>query len=236
MNRFRARFKNKHTVLPVVHVEGQDQALRNAQIVATAGGEGLFLVNHEIPSTRLLKVHLEVKRQFPDLWIGVNCLDLTPDWVGAHPEVAGMWSDQAYIFENREEQHSAALLQERIRETSKWGGIYFGGVAFKGQRKVKPADLGDVAVRATSYMDVVTTSGPGTGYAAEVGKIKAMKDAIGEFPLAIASGITPENVHLYMPHADCFLVASGISVDFSNLSLPLTRALVERVSDGSSAA
>jgi predicted TIM-barrel enzyme len=31
--------------------------------------------------------------------------------------------------------------------------------------------------------------------------------------LAIASGITPDNVEIFAPHADCFLVATGISLD-----------------------
>ena len=41
---------------------------------------------------------------------------------------------------------------------------------------------------------MITTSGSGTGIAADVAKIHTMKKAIGSHPLAIASGITPENM------------------------------------------
>lgn len=78
-------------------------------------------------------------------------------------------------------------------------------------------------------MDVVTTSGPGTGKAAAVEKIRTMKEALGDFPLAIASGITPENVSDYLPYADCFLVATGISRNFEQLDPARTHALVEAV-------
>src|SRR5262245_19066696 len=79
------------------------------------------------------------------------------------------------------------------------------------------------------YMDVVTTSGPGTGHAADTNKIWRMKLALGDTPLAIASGITPENVGNYLPHADSFLVATGISHSFTELDPSRVRALIERV-------
>jgi predicted TIM-barrel enzyme len=78
-------------------------------------------------------------------------------------------------------------------------------------------------------MDVVTTSGPGTGRAAEVTKIQRMREALGDAPLAIASGITPENVDQYLPYADCFLVATGISRSDGEFDSRRVLALVERV-------
>lgn len=229
--RYRVRFQRKHTVLPVIHARTIDQALRNALVAATAGAEGVFLVNHSIPYRKLFRIHEEVHRQFPDLWVGLNCLDLNPTWVTIYPEADGLWADDAGIREDRSIQPFAERVTEIQRQDPpKWGGIYFGGVAFKGQRKVRAEHLADLAQKAVPHMDVATTSGPGTGMAADVEKIKAMKDAIGGAPLAIASGITPENVHLYMPHADCFLVATGISDDFENLSPDLTKKLLDRVS------
>jgi predicted TIM-barrel enzyme len=62
--------------------------------------------------------------------------------------------------------------------------------------------------------------------AADVAKIKTMRAAIGDHPLAIASGITPGNVHLYLPYVDCFLVASGISDSYSELNEGRVRELV----------
>jgi predicted TIM-barrel enzyme len=78
-------------------------------------------------------------------------------------------------------------------------------------------------------MDVVTTSGPGTGHAAEVEKIRRMKQALADAPLAIASGIAPENVGHYLPYADAFLVATGISRSFTELDATRVRLLVECV-------
>ena len=59
-------------------------------------------------------------------------------------------------------------------------------------------------------MDVVTTSGERTGKPPEVTKISDMKNAIGNTPLGIASGISIDNISDYIPIADCFLVASSM--------------------------
>ena len=59
-------------------------------------------------------------------------------------------------------------------------------------------------------MDVVCTSGSGTGVAADVSKIRAMHGSMGDHALALASGVTPSNVHEYMPFVDAFLVGTGI--------------------------
>jgi predicted TIM-barrel enzyme len=215
-------------VLPVIHVESEEQALRNAEIARSAGADGLFLINHTGPCDELLAIHRRVRREIPDGWVGVNCLDLDPEDVFARvsDDVAGVWADDACIDERRSDQPEAEAIA-RARRESGWGGLYFGGVAFKYRRPVQ--ELARAAAIATGYMDVVTTSGPGTGLAAERAKIVAMKEAVGDLPLAIASGITPENVADYLVCADCFLVATGISRSFTELEPSKVRRLVERV-------
>lgn len=63
-------------------------------------------------------------------------------------------------------------------------------------------------------MDVVTTSGPATGKAPSLDKIQQMKWAMGTNELAIASGITPDNVAKFLPYVDHILVSTGISEGF----------------------
>lgn len=227
MTRFDLVFKAR----PVVHVESLDQALRNAEIAHGAGCDGVFLINHLGGHSDLLVIHHAVSAEFPGWWIGLNCLDLAP-WqvfglIGI--EVDGVWVDNAGIDERAETQVTAELIAE-ARNESGWPGLYFGGVAFKYQRPV--ADLERAAILATRYMDVVTTSGRGTGQSAHVDKIQTMKQAIGDFPLAIASGITPENINRYLGIADCFLVATGISKSWSELAPDRVGDLVRRARSG----
>ena len=225
---FRNVFHKPHTILPVIHVESRAQALENASIAEDAGCDGIFLINHDSGHRELLGILHDVKSQHPDLWIGVNCLDLSPQeaFFAATANVDGIWVDNALIDEESEEQAAATRIRS-TREEVGFEGLYFGGVALKYQRKVD--DLARAARVAAEYMDVVTTSGPGTGKSATVEKIKIMKDAIGDLPLTIASGIRPDNVADYLQCADCFLVATGISRTWTDLDAALTTELVKRV-------
>jgi len=228
MSQFKKVFSNRHVILPVIHVESFDQTLRDAEIARETGCDGVFLINHGLSYRKLLEIHHSLFNRLPDWWIGVNCLDLAPQDVFSKisEKVAGVWVDNAMIDERREHQPEAEKIHSARRESC-WQGIYFGGVAFKYQRRVE--ELAQAASIARMYMDVVTTSGPGTGQAAPREKILAMKKALGNSPLAIASGITLNNVYDYLDVADCFLVATGISRSFTEFDAALVKTLVKAV-------
>ena len=82
---------------------------------------------------------------------------------------------------------------------------------------------------AVPYLDVITTSGTATGQAASLSKIRQIRAAIGDHPLAIASGLTPENITSYLPYANCFLVATGISRSFEMFDPVLMRTFINTV-------
>ncbi len=120
----------------------------------------------------------------------------------------------AYIDEHGGAQQTA---QEFIaaRKELNWNGLYFGGVAFKHQRLVADEDLGTAAAAAQPFMDVVCTSGPGTGQAAQIDKAIAMRDGLPpNAPLALASGVTAHNIASYLPYVNAFLIGTGIEKEF----------------------
>lgn len=223
MNRteFRTHFRSVGpVVLPVVHVRSAEQAERNVAIALDHGAAGVFLINHDFLRTELVPILRTVRSRFPEAWIGVNFLATTGfdafptlgDLAREGVRIDGYWADDARIDEREpaDRQHDAeAIAGARIR--SGWSGLYFGGTCFKKQREVAPADYGTAARTAVGFMDVVCTSGTATGQAAELDKIATFRREIGDAPLAVASGITPENARLYGRDVDCFMVATGIN-------------------------
>lgn len=227
MSRFRATFAHRHVVLPIINVNSLEQASTNVQIAREGGADGCFLISLGLASDEeLLEIHAAVRAQEPDFWLGINCVGMTLDRLFRRigPEVAGVWADDALIDETTADQPAAQRVRELQQERG-WQGLYFGGVAFKYQRPVR--DVVAAARRAVGCMDLVTTSGPGTGIAAAPEKVRLMKQAIGPAPLALASGVTPENVNDYLPWADCFLVSSGISYTLEDLDPGRLRDLLQ---------
>lgn len=204
-------------VLPVVHVRDHDQAAAQAVVAFAAGAPGVFLIDHGGNSAiDLLRVFEEVSITHSDRFVGVNFLGLRSGLAGFRTIVDaledgtitrapdGLWTDDAIPEAKAALNYQIEHLNGQTR--------HFGGVAFKYTRAYTddPARAAEEATRLTDMVDVVTTSGPGTGHAASPAKIRAMKDAIGDRPLALASGVDAKNIARYLGSVDFVLAATSI--------------------------
>jgi len=216
MNRVDEVFGASPVLLPVVHPIGREEALAAVRVAHDVGVPGVFLIDQGMSESDVLALVREVRDRYPTLWIGLNLLSRTPadalavalDTCGF---IDGIWSDNAGIDERRWEQGPLAEALVAARRARSWNGLYFGGVAFKYQREVEAENLGRAAVLSAPYMDVLCTSGPGTGHAADVQKVRDLRVGLGDrHAMALASGITPENVQIYVPYVQAFLVGTGI--------------------------
>ena len=222
MNRteFHKLFKSPGpVVLPVIHVLDTVRTLENVRVLVGEGAAGCFLINHDFGVPEFEPIIKDVRNAFPMMWMGVNFLAVTGldafPVLGALQQegclVDGYWADDARIAEHATHQTEAEEIN-LMRESSLWTGLYFGGTAFKKQREVAPQNHEVAARKACVHMDVITTSGVATGKEADLGKIEDFRKGIGDRPLALASGITPDNAHAYAD-VDCFMVATGINHD-----------------------
>jgi adenine phosphoribosyltransferase len=242
MNRtaLKAYFKSSGPViLPVIHVLDTEQTSRNIDIAISEGAAGVFLINHDFEIERFLPIIRSIRSKNPSLWLGINFLAVTgrdafPVLSRLEKEgysVDGYWADDARIDERRDmdDQPEAAEILA-VKEKCGWKGLYFGGTAFKKQRMVDHKDYRRSAVVASKWMDVVTTSGVATGQEAGPEKVNTFRAGVGDNALALASGVTPENVHLYTNSVDAILVATGINADgdFYNIDQARLRSLVNQ--------
>ena len=223
-------------VTPVIHVQDLRQTLGNIGHAVRLGAPGLFLINHDFPVEHFLPILRAARAECPDLWLGVNFL-AQPGNV-AFPVLGQLaqegcvidayWADDARMDERQATQTEAESIAA-IRAASGWKGLYFGGVCFKKQRPVDPTLNEHSARIARPFMDVVTTSGLATGHATDLSKIEDFRRGLGAAPLAIASGVTPENAADYAADVDCFLVATGINRkdDFYNIDPARLSALLD---------
>lgn len=218
---------NRPAIFPVIHYLNRELAISNANMALRLGCTGVFVISMDGNDEPLEVVAKEVKKLWPDKTIGVNYLTL-PAIEGLRRNLAAgldaTWTDSSGVGSGGvtdEAMAVAALLREKPTHQ------FFGSVAFKYQKR--DSDPAAAAVVAAELGMIPTTSGSATGKAADLGKIQSMRDALGSRPLGIASGITPENIHLYAPMLTHILVATGISADFHSFSEERLTALMAAI-------
>jgi len=228
-------FKRPRVLLPVVHCVEIGQAQTAVAIAMEQGADGVFLINQGgVSASRVVDLaEAAVRCGVP--FVGVNllgrCLGDALDDIAGRGVVHALWTDNGGVYVNRGHVvDDQAVAFTDARKKSGWGGLHFGGVAFKYQDLVALGAAGDVALAAKDAgIEVVTTSGPGTGEPPTVEKVSTMRAAIGDHALAVASGITPENVGSFLPYVDAFLVATGIEESFGVFDSGKVRALADQI-------
>lgn len=197
--------------LPVIHCvdpqkkNGIQHAIRNTRIAVANNADGVFLIGHTINYLDLVDIYRNVRKDFPDTWIGVNFLDLP------HKDNWGHLADVAWRCEGLNALWTDGLPNEKLllHDTTD----VYGSVAFK---YINPnqngVELQHACEQASMFVDVVTTSGDKTGSPPEILKLKTMRHHLPlNISLALASGISEENVISFLPYVDKFLVASSIA-------------------------
>jgi len=223
--------------LVALHVESRRQTFRELQKILIEGGaHGALLVNNgsKVRAKELLEFTFETQDKFPDHIIGINALDLSTKDVlelvtlgqierrqirklSSQLRDLIVWSDDGGIRELNDKAYLDPELEYYLRGNSSVQQFcikYYGGVAFKYQPQ--PKNLKSVSELADRRFSVVVTSGAGTGQAADIEKIKAIKSFIGTSSLALASGTTKENLYQYWPYVDVYIVGTSLLEDVSN--------------------
>lgn len=201
-------------IIPVIHYENDEQALRNANIAFGTGCDGVFLIEMSGNNRPLPLIAKVIKTRHPDKLVGMNLLGVDPADAIAINIAAGMdmtWTDVPLTHSAYDPWEWAQSAREAM--VRDYGHQLFSGVAFKHQREEPNPALS--ALKAIELGFIPTTSGPATGVAAEASKIADLRQAIGpDSPLAIASGITPENAGEFAPFLSHILVATGVCSSF----------------------
>lgn len=214
-------------VFPVIHLTDEHGLHESCAMSRELGAAGVFLINmgnSEIRTQDAVKI---VQASFPGLWLGANFLGLSVFSATVRAmelKLQGVWSDYG-VTPGRAPEFNAKNHP---------GIETFCAAAFKTQARVKPQEYADVAMIAAEVMDVVTTSGPGTGRAADLDKLAVMSTAVHSVDsrLAVASGVSPDNAAAQLEYVDDVLLATGIEKTFGRFD-PHKLAAVVKIAQAS---
>lgn len=212
-------------VFPVVHINNDDVhvAVREGRRALELGVDGLYLIDHfngNVNKKPLLDAYYNLKSISPEAYIGVNILGLGPHDAmralarsinkskGLILPPSGLWIDD--MMEDGLDKSAAIELRDsnpRLKSIR-----ILGGVAFKYTETYTEDPI--MASYWTEWLkdsvDVIVTSGEATGREPSLEKLTAMKEAAADKPLAVASGISSDNIRKYEGIVDEILVSSSI--------------------------
>ena len=218
-------------IFPVVHINKNDTdgsiAARESKIALNLGADGVYLINHYNgdDTDRLFEAYNLALAESPDKYIGVNILGMSP--IGAMRALAkslrqkngdglllppaGLWVDDMRGYGDESFPKLEALELKKSDENLKRVRL-IGGVAFKYTNTYHgdPDMSRYEAVWLEDSVDVMATSGPATGQPPSVEKCIAMKEVIGNKPLAVASGLSAENIRQYEGIVNEAMVSTSI--------------------------
>lgn len=183
-------------IIPVIHVVNINQVITNVKTCLDCGLNKVFLINHVTNSNHLIECYNDIRKLYPNLWIGLNFLDLDiTKSIQLDINCNALWCDQGISFEQK--------------ELRKFKGKLFSGLAFKYQPQ--PKDIIEATITSMNTCDVPTTSGSGTGKETSLEKVKQIRSILVDYPMAIASGVNENNILNYKGIVNCILVASSIT-------------------------
>lgn len=214
--------QNPIEVYPVVHVMDVRQAREQSTLALELGADGIYLISHgSMDADRLTEVFNRVSDDHEGAFIGINYLDLESgvtayEYLDKAQKLGkinrlpnAIWADNIEGFRGHDVNE---LLLRRGANPDLQNVNFLGGIAFKytGEYTDNPTEAASDTKARGRYVDVITTSGPGTGKAPPVNKIAAMKAVAGDKPIAVASGIDVTNIEDYRGIVDKILVASSV--------------------------
>lgn len=221
----------KKQFIVALHAQNREQVLYEAKKIIENGADGIMVVNNggyvsskeDYPN--LFDITVELKAKYSNSIVGINPLELSNEEAldfscnfcaeslkySIKKPFDLLWVDNGGVFEKEGEVFLPDQVKTLLSKTlgiKSFGLEYFGGVAFKYQKQ--PENLEGVCKEAAKYFDTIVTSGPATGQSADVKKIKDIRTFIGNHKLALASGVTKENLSTYFDYIDTFIVGTSL--------------------------
>ena len=228
---------NNKKLIVVVHCRiqnGKEHAVQEVTKAKNNGADGVFLILHGGRHTALIEIYHVVREKFPDLYIGINFLDLSADSAYENlPEGAqALWTDDG--IDGSGPDQSLLKLHEKTQGTELKCRV-FAGLAFKYRRNMDFATIEKYKNEIASLLDIITTSGPGTGQSIDQEKVEKIHSVLPEGKqMGIASGVKfneedGDNVTPCLPYCDWFIVASSLETRNGDLNEERIKLMADHI-------
>ena len=219
-NRFREIFPKK-AIIGMIHLAGYDpvkRALDELEVFQEEGIDAAIIENyHGSEQDVYYAVHEIAKRKY-DLVLGINVLP--NNFFQSIPLAAENGFDYVQLdhvaggYNGTPRNHETLNVESYVNCKRKHPEIIvMGGVWPKYYTPIKDSKLEDDLYAAKQRAEAIVVTGQGTGMETPLSKIVKFKNLLKGYPLIIGAGVTPENAHQQLKHADGAIVGSSLKVN-----------------------
>ena len=221
-SKFLDLFRNKKPILGMIHLKGDtdediyERMKKEVQIYLDNGVDCIILENYFGQYHNLEKALEYVQGLHLDIPYGVNCLHLDP--VVGHVKPRDEDTLDAFF----------KLYRERYQV------LVLGGVRFKYQPVLSEKSVEEDLKIAMTRCDAICVTQDKTGQETSMDKIIQFRNAIGDFPLIVGAGLTPENMEKQFEYADGAIVGSYFKenhVDVGEMSSENVKEVMDKVNE-----
>lgn len=199
--------------------------LRNALMCSKLGAWGVALISMDADNDELCALAEVIKYGHPNLKVGVNHLGetaLASLTKNIASELDFTWSDNQLVVDG-----IVSGLAQECRDFLKGSShLLFSAVSFKYQKVDQDPVQSTLKTHELGF--IPTTSGAKTGVSADLEYLKKLSSIIPLKSLAVASGLTPDNILEQKQYLGYGLVATGVSKDFYNFDELLLKTFIEK--------
>ncbi len=231
----------------------RETLLSDAQKLADGGVNGLMIENFgDAPFypgrvgaetiTHMTALAAEVRRTVPQLPLGINVLrnDGLSALAVAHA-VGAQYIRVSVLCGARLADQGIlhGIAHDLLRSRAQLGAQairIFADVDVKHSAALAPrpitSEVADTIERGLA--DALIVSGAGTGKPTDPGKVREVKEAAGTTPVFLGSGVSPQTIGEFLPHADGFIVGTYFKVEGNPLNpvdLSRVKGLTKRVAN-----
>src|SRR3989344_6457699 len=222
----------KIPIFGMIHLAGTapvKRALEEISLFEEEGIDGAIIENYHGSIENVLDTLEETKKRGPKLVIGVNILPNQFELAFPVAHDSGADFIQLDYVAGTYNNGRRLNVTEYTAEKEKYSDIFvLGGVWPKYYQPVKNSNLEiDLLVGMTRAEDIVVT-GAGTGQETPIGKIHYFRSVLGDHPLIIGAGLTPENGYEQLSIADGAIVGSCLKTN-SRTENPIERTRVREL-------
>jgi predicted TIM-barrel enzyme len=213
---------------PVPGGKPLDGTFQDCEASLAGGADAVILINEykdekdktQFPPLEELEAAVKaVRAKFPELKLGVNFLGRTDDDYGWEDSfrlarengLSVVWTDDSGVDLIKEKP---PVDLQKIKAAKPADVFYCSGIHMKYSTLLdEKKTIEESALQAMGWVDGIILTGIATGHAVDPLVVKRARRVIGDYPLGVASGTTPENVGAIRADIDFDIVHTGIQKD-----------------------